>query len=183
MAGRRSPREQIADLDALELGDSPFVGDVPRVQRRFWFDQDNVDLFVRNGAVLDAVRDDNELAFAHHTLTIAEFHAERALHDEKKFILLIVMMPEKFSLEFDGFHQAIIDFTYDAGLVVLGNETEFFFQVYGVHGAPIDRERFVLRHGERCAWFPALTSPNTRATNFLSRRRAPSPIRPRQDKP
>src|SRR6267154_98192 len=92
MAGRRSRREQIADLDALELGDSPFVGDIPRVQRRFWFDQDNVNLFVRNGAVLDAVRDDNELAFAHQTFTISEFHAERALHDEKKFILVIVFM-------------------------------------------------------------------------------------------
>src|SRR6266478_337436 len=183
MAGRRSPPKRKADLDALEPGDSPFVRDIAGVQRRFWFNKDNVNLFVRNGAVLDAVRDDNEFAFAHHTLTIAEFHAERALHDEKKLVFVIVMVPEKFSFELDGFHQRIIDFAYDAGLVVLGNETEFFFQVYGVHGAPIDRERFVLRHGERCAWFPALTSPNTRATNFLSRRRAPSPIRPRQDKP
>src|SRR5713101_1052411 len=101
MAGRGSPREQISDLDALELGDRPFVGDVPRVQRRFWFDQDNVDLFVRNGAVLDAARDDNELAFAHQAFTIAEFHAERTLHDEKKLVFVIVMMPEKFSLELD----------------------------------------------------------------------------------
>src|SRR5260370_39073774 len=109
MAGRRSRREQSAELDALELGDRPFVGDVPRVQRRFWFDQDNVDLFVRNGAVLDAARDDNELAFAHQAFPIAEFHSETTLHDEKKFVLVIVMMPEKFSLELDGFHQAIID--------------------------------------------------------------------------
>src|SRR5260370_22535903 len=114
MAGRRSPREQIADLDALELGDCPFVGDVPRVQRRFWFDQDDVDLFVRNWAVLDAARDDNELAFAHQTFTISEFDAERALHDEQKFILVIVMMPEKFSLYLDRFHHAIIDLAYDA---------------------------------------------------------------------
>jgi hypothetical protein len=118
------PRERISD--ALELGDSPFVGDIAGIQRRFWFNQDNVDLFVRNGAVLDAVRDDNEFAFAHHTFTIAEFHAERALHDEKKLVFAIVMMPEKFSFELDGFHEAIIDFTYDAGPVVLGNEIEFF---------------------------------------------------------
>jgi hypothetical protein len=119
MAGGRSPREQIPDLDALELGDRPFVGDIARVQRRFWFDQDNVDFFVRNGAVLDAVRDDNEFAFAHQTFTIAEFHAEGALHDEKKFVFLIVMMPKKFSFEFDGFHKGIVDFSDDAGLVVL----------------------------------------------------------------
>src|SRR5229473_1252343 len=96
--------------------------------------------------VLDAARDDNELAFAHQAFPIAEFHAERTLHDEKKFVLVIVMMPEKFSLELDGLHQALIDFADDAGFVVLGNETEFFFQVYRVHGAPIDRERFELRH-------------------------------------
>src|SRR6266851_6774774 len=105
MAGRRSPQEQIADLDALELGDRPFVSDIAGVQRRFWFDQDNVDLFVRNGAVLDAARDNNELAFAHQAFTISEFHAERALHDEKKLILVIVMMPEKFSFELDSFHK------------------------------------------------------------------------------
>jgi len=105
-----------------------------------------VDLFVGNGAVLDAVRDDNKFALAHHTLTVAEFHAERALHDEKKLVFVIVTMPEEFSLELDGFHQAIIDFADDAGLVVLGNEVEFFFQVYRVHAAPIDRERFELRH-------------------------------------
>src|SRR5438445_6368233 len=120
MAGRRSPQEQLADSDALELCDRPFVDDVSSVQRRFWFDQDNVDLFVRNGAVLDAVRDDNELAFAHQAFTISKFHAERALYDEKKFVFVIVMMPEKFSFEFDGFHQAIIDFADDAGFVVLG---------------------------------------------------------------
>src|SRR6266851_8451728 len=126
MGGRRSPRERNADLDTLELVDSPFVRDIAGVQRRFWFNKDNVDLFVRNGAVLDAVRDHNEFAFAHHTFTIAEFHAERALHDEKKLVFVIVMMPEKFSFELDGFHKAIIDFTYDAGPVVLGNEIEFF---------------------------------------------------------
>src|SRR5437899_3693663 len=97
MAGCRSRRERISD--ALELGDSPFVGDVSRVQRRIRLDQDDVDLFVGNGAVLDAVRDDNEFALAHHTLTVAEFHAERALHDEKKLVFVIVMMPEEFSLE------------------------------------------------------------------------------------
>src|SRR5260370_42520571 len=113
MAVRRSPREQISD--ALELGDSPFVGDVAGVQSRFWFDQDNVDLVVRNGAVLDAARADNEFAFARDTLTIAEFHAEGALHDEKEFVFIIVMLPEKGSLALDGFHNAIIDFPEEEG--------------------------------------------------------------------
>src|SRR5437879_7139130 len=124
--------------DALELGDGPFVCDVPSGLRRIRLGQDNVDLFVRHGTVLDAVRDDNEFALAHDTFTIAEFHAERAFHDEKEFVFTVVMMPEEFSFELDCFHQAIIDFTNDAGLVVLGNEGEFFFQVYRVHGAPID---------------------------------------------
>jgi hypothetical protein len=146
MAGRRSPPKRKADLDALEPGDSPFVRDIAGVQRRFWFDQDNVDLFVRNGAVLYPVRDHYKFALAHHTLTIAEFHAERAFHDEKEFVFVIVMVPEKFSFEFNSFHQAIIDFADDAGLVVLGNKAEFLFQVYRVHGAPKDCERFELQH-------------------------------------
>jgi len=52
MAGSGSPRERISN--ALELGDRPFVGDISRVQRRFWFNQDDVDFFVGDGAVLHA---------------------------------------------------------------------------------------------------------------------------------
>src|SRR5437899_13087234 len=99
--------------DALELGDGPFVGDVPGVQRRIRLDQDNVDLFVRHGTVLDAVRHDNEFALAHDTFTIAEFHAERAFHYEKKFIFAVVMMPEEFSFDLDCFLQAITYLTND----------------------------------------------------------------------
>src|SRR5438445_3247081 len=177
MAGRRSPQEQLADSDALELCDRPFVDDVSSVQRRFWFDQDNVDLFVRNGAVLNSVRDDNEFALANQAFTIAEFHAERALHHEKKFVFVIVMMPEKFSFELDGLYKAIVDFADDAGLVVLGNDIEFLFQVYCVHGAPIVREPSELPCRERGVWFRVLTSPSKRATDFPFLKRAPSPIR------
>src|SRR5438309_5060917 len=180
MAGRRSPREQISD--ALELDDRPFVGDVPGVQRRIRFDQDNVDLFVRDGAVLDAVRDHNEFAFAHHTFTIAEFHAEGALDDEKKLVFVIVMMPEKFSFELDGFHKAIIDFTYDARQVVLGNEIEFFLQVYRVHGAPIDCEPSELQLPERGESFRVWRFRSKRAKDSRFPKRGPSPIRHRPDK-
>src|SRR5260370_8082930 len=132
MARRRSPRERSGGLDALKLGDSPFVRDIAGVQRRFWFDQDNVDLFIRNGTVLDAVRIQNEFAFVHHTLTIAEFHAERAFHDEKKVVFVIVMMPQKFSFALHALDQALTPFTDAAGLAVLANHAQPFLHAYPV---------------------------------------------------
>ena len=83
MAGRRSPREQFADSDALELGDRPFVGDIAGVQRRFWFDQDDVDLFVSSRTVLDAARHDDKFAFVDDGFVAAKLHPQRAFHYQK----------------------------------------------------------------------------------------------------
>jgi len=111
MAGFGSPPEQLADSDTLELGDRPFVGDVPGVQCRFWFDQDNVDLFVRNGQCSTPcgtiINSPSNAPDAHHR---GNFMRKEPLHDEKSSSSLFVMMPQKFSFELDGFHKAIIDF-------------------------------------------------------------------------
>src|SRR5207248_11522648 len=78
------PCEQRAWSDALELGDRPFVDKVSGIQSRFWFDQHNMNFFVGRGTVLDAVRHDDELAFAHHCLSVAKFHSQRAFRSEER---------------------------------------------------------------------------------------------------
>src|SRR2546421_12764418 len=97
MAGRRSPREQNAGSDALELGDSPFVSDIAGVQRRFWLDQDDVDFLVSGGAVLDAARHNDKFAFVDDGFVAAELHSQRALHDQKQFVFAFMMMPDEFA--------------------------------------------------------------------------------------
>src|SRR5882762_4632064 len=95
IAGRRSPREQVSD--ALELGDSPFVGDVAGIQRRFRLDQDDVDFLVSDGAVLDAARHNDKFAFLDDGFVATEFHPQRTFHDQKQFVFVFMMMPDKFA--------------------------------------------------------------------------------------
>ncbi len=90
-------RSKVRKSDALELGDSPFVGDVSGVERGFRLNQNDVHFFVRNRAMLDASRNDDEFTFMNYGFVIAELHAQRAFDDEKKLIFIVVVMPDKFT--------------------------------------------------------------------------------------
>jgi hypothetical protein len=44
-----------------------------------------------------------------------------------------MMVPDKFTFEFNGFHVAIVHFADDAGVAVVAKLGEFFGEIYGVH--------------------------------------------------
>src|SRR5947208_16234196 len=94
------PCEQRAWSDALELGDRPFVDKVSGIQSRLWFDQQNMNFFVGGGTVLDAVRHDDELAFAHYCLSVAKFHSKRAFDYTKQFIFVFKVVPDDIDCKF-----------------------------------------------------------------------------------
>ena len=96
MASRGSPRER--NSDTLELGDSPFVSDVAGIQRRLWFDQDDVDFLVSGGAVLDAARNDDKFAFVDDGFVAAELHPQSTFHDQKQLVFVVMMMPDEIVL-------------------------------------------------------------------------------------
>jgi hypothetical protein len=121
-------------LNALELGDGPFVGDISGVQSGFRFDQDDMNFFVGHGAVFDPARDDDKFAFADDHFMVAKFHAQCALDDEEEFVFIVVMMPDEFTFEFDGFDVAVVNFADDTRVAVVGEETEFVFKINCVHG-------------------------------------------------
>src|SRR5208337_1242544 len=103
----------------FKLAHSPFVVDVSRVQRGLGFDKNNMNFLVRHGHVLDAAGNDDELPFADNRLVVAETHAQSALHDEKKLVLVIMMMPDKLALQFHGLYGAIVDFANHAGIAIV----------------------------------------------------------------
>src|SRR6266404_7759264 len=86
--------------------------------------------------MLNAFRNDDELAFAYDGFVIAEFHAQRASYDQKKFILNVMMVPDELTFQLDRLHGAIVDFTDDARVAVVGEATELFFEIDGFHFAP-----------------------------------------------
>src|SRR5438874_5778213 len=180
------PCEQQAWSDALELGDRPFVDKVSGIQSRSWFDQHTMNFFVGRGTVLDAVRNDEELAFAHHCLSVAKFHSQRAFDYQKQFIFVFMVVPDEIALEFDGFETTVVHFAENARIPVIGELREFLLEIDRVHDLTSelirDCERFPRRNRGRAASFPASRSRNRCAGRFPCPTRAPSPSPFHRDK-
>src|SRR2546430_16580112 len=96
MASRGSPRER--NSDTLELGDSPFVSDVAGIQRRLWFEQDDVDFLVSGGGGLDAARDDDKIAFVGDGLVAAGLHPQRTFYHQKQIVFFVLMSADEISV-------------------------------------------------------------------------------------
>jgi hypothetical protein len=120
MAGLLRLRQRVSESDSLELGDRPFIGDVSRIQSRFWLEEHDVNFVVGDGEMFDAARDDDEFALTHERFMVAEFHAQRAFDHEKEFILVFVMVPDKFTLQFHSLDVAFIHLADDPGVPVIG---------------------------------------------------------------
>jgi hypothetical protein len=133
MAGGRRPQEQVRDSDALELGDSPFVSDIPGIQSGFRLDEHDVHFLVGYGAMLYAARDDYEFPFTHYGFVVAKLHAQSSFEDEKQLVLVFMMVPDEFAFELHGLDVAVIHLAEDARVAVIGEAAEFFFQINGVH--------------------------------------------------
>src|SRR5260370_7189451 len=86
--------------------------------------------------MLDASRNDDELAFANDGFVVAEFHAQCAFDDEEELVFGVVMVPDELPLELDDFDFAIVDFADNARIAVVREATELFFEVDGFHFAP-----------------------------------------------
>src|SRR5215475_296434 len=132
--------------------------------------------------MFNAVGHDDELALSYDCLAVAEFHPQRALDHEEHFILMVVVMPNEFTLEPCGLHVKIVQLTDDFGAPAVGEAAELFREIDRVHeltlfhyGIAKDCERFPLRNRERAASFPACRSQSKCAARFLCPTRGPSP--------
>jgi hypothetical protein len=87
-----------------------FACDISGVQGAGGFDQKNVNFLIGDGEMLHPMRHDDEFALADDGFAIAEFHAQRAFHDQKQFIFDFVMMPDELAFQLHGLDGAIIYF-------------------------------------------------------------------------
>lgn len=122
----------------LELANGPFVRDVSRVERGLRLQQDNMNFLIRHRHMLDAAGHDDEFAFANNGVAIAEAHPQRALDDEKQFVFVFVVMPDKFALQFHGLHVAVVYRTNNAGTAIILELPEFLREIYRIHLASLE---------------------------------------------
>jgi hypothetical protein len=117
---------------------SALVDYVARVKCGGGFKEKYPAFFFGDGSMLHAAGDDDEFAGLDPLLMLAGilvaiFHAEAAFDDEKEFVFVVVMMPEKSGVGLDELDHLSVEFSGDVGLVELGDAGEFFGEIYFEH--------------------------------------------------
>ena len=88
--------------------------------------------------MLDAARHDEELVlldpFRAFAAVFAIVHAKAALHDQKHFVFIFVMMPGERAFEFDELDELPIQFTGNARIPVIVDQRKFIGKIDLLHG-------------------------------------------------
>ena len=92
-----------------------------------------MNLIGRDGPVLDAARDDQKLPFFQPERMVPKIHSESPLDDQEQLILVLMMMPDKLSLEFDQLDVLAVQIANDPRIPVVVEQAEFFLDVYFLH--------------------------------------------------
>src|SRR3954471_20987148 len=81
--------------DAAENFARSLVAHVARVEDSLGLEEDDVRLLVRDGHVLDAARNNDELALFQTHVAVAQAYRYPALDDEEHLVLLVVLVPDE----------------------------------------------------------------------------------------
>ena len=92
----------------------PLVTHVACVQSAGRVEEQDVDLFVGHGAVLDASGRDEELALFERDFPVPRFRAEPTLHDQEQLVLVIV--PDELPFELDQLDVLAVQLADELGL-------------------------------------------------------------------
>jgi hypothetical protein len=69
--------------------------------------------------------------------TVAELHPEPALHDQKQFVFMIVMVEDEFSFDLVQLYMLSVELGGNVGLPVFGDLGELLSDIDFVHASPI----------------------------------------------
>src|SRR5712671_3695919 len=140
-----------------------------------------MDFFVGDRAMLHAMGNDDELAFANYGFMIAKLHAQHSFDHEEQFVFNVVMVPDKLAFDFDDLHRAVIDDAYLALIPEIGESAKFFLKIYGVHGILPELSTSLsqcrLPQSARAGSYQHAKFRSTNAEDFPFRKCGPSPNR------
>ena len=88
--------------------------------------RDDPALLVGRGLVLDALRNDEELALGELDVAVAQAHAHPALDDEEELVLGLVVMPDEFALEFDDLDLVVVQVSDDLRAAAVSSKSRTF---------------------------------------------------------
>jgi hypothetical protein len=80
------------------------VVDISRVERRFGFNQEDVNFLVRNRQMFHALWDDCELTLPDSNFTVAKLDQQFSLYYQEEFIFSFMVVPDEFPFELGQLH-------------------------------------------------------------------------------
>jgi hypothetical protein len=80
------------------------VVDISRVERRFGFNQEDVNFLVRNRQMFHALWDDYELTLPDSNFTVPKLDQQFSLNYQEEFIFSFVAVPDEFPFELGQLH-------------------------------------------------------------------------------
>ena len=76
----------------------------------------------RYRTMFNAAGDDEEFIFFQHNGPVPQFHVEFTFDNKEHFIFMIMLVPDKFSFEFDELDVLSVELAGDAGIPVIMDE-------------------------------------------------------------
>jgi hypothetical protein len=104
------------------------VHQIARIARFRRFENENLGLGLGHRAMLDSLWHDTVITGSQNDAAISEFHRHLTAPNKEQFILILMMVPWKNAGEFDQFQFLAIDFGYDFGPPMLGDQRELLSQ-------------------------------------------------------
>ena len=118
--GQRSDRLGVGGALVLDVAGVPCLGGL---------EQQNVRLALRDGLVLDAARDDIELALVEVDALLPKLDREVAVEHEEQLVGLVVVVPDELAVEFGEFDRLAVEFADELRRLLFVELGELRFEI------------------------------------------------------
>ncbi len=97
------------------------------------FKQQQMNLLGSHRTVLDASRNDDELALMQCEGSIPELYLERAFQNQEKLVFAGMRVPDEFALNLGEFHLLAIEVADYTRIPIIGKKRQLLFQIDDFH--------------------------------------------------
>src|SRR5262249_13636979 len=95
-------------------------------------DQQQFDLTLGTGLVLDSLRDDEHLACRNKNRTVAKIDPQNAVQDDERLVRVLVIMPDEVALQPDDLELVVVHFGDDLWLPLFVEQLELIAEIDGI---------------------------------------------------
>jgi hypothetical protein len=90
-------------------------------------------LFIRDGTMLYALRNDEKLPWVDQNFPVPELYAQASIDNKEQFIFLFVLMPHELPLELHQLYKLPIELSDDLWIPIIQEALEFLFEIHNFH--------------------------------------------------